>query len=42
MKCLMCRDSNLVRIYYTPKQTYNRSKEKAVYECPKCGHKERF
>ena len=42
MKCIVC-ESELVCKYYRKKgYGYTNAKEKAVYECPSCGHKERF
>ena len=40
MKCLVCQ-TELVCKYYK-ERTVSGKKETAIYECPKCGHKERF
>lgn len=42
MKCIVCK-TELVCKYYKPRgYGYSNAKERAVYECPDCGHKERF
>ena len=42
MKCIVCKSELVCKFYRKRKYGYAHAKEKAVYECPDCGHKERF
>lgn len=43
MKCLNCGHGEMTLKFYQPRKTgYTHQKEKAVFICPVCGHKELF
>ena len=42
MKCLVCGTELICKYYRKKGYGYTSAKEKAVYECPSCGHNERI
>jgi len=42
MKCVICKTELVCKWYQKRKSGYTNQRERALFECPNCGHKERF